>query len=58
MVRIILAHTKVNKYDNLNQIRRDFILSKLPGAHKEKDAVEDDEGQGAPILSFKSQVKL
>lgn len=30
----------------------------LPGAHKEKDDIEDDEGQGAPILSFKSQVKL
>ena len=31
---------------------------KIPGAHREKDDIEDDDGQGAPMLSFKSQVKL
>lgn len=33
-------------------------LSQLPGAHREKDVPVNDEGHGAAILSFKSQVKL
>lgn len=31
---------------------------KLPGAQRDKDVIVDDEGHGAAILSFKSQVKL
>lgn len=34
------------------------LSSKLPGAQREKDAIDDDEGHGAAILSLKSQVKL
>jgi len=30
----------------------------IPGAHSDRDVNEDDEGQGAGILSFKSHVKL
>lgn len=30
----------------------------IPGAHSDKDVIEDDEGQGAAILSLKSHVKL
>ncbi|GKG66551.1 hypothetical protein Tco_0709445, partial [Tanacetum coccineum] len=26
-------------------------LSELPGAHREKDVIDDDEGHGAAILS-------
>lgn len=33
-------------------------LSELPGAHREKDVIDDDEGHGAAILSLKSHVKL
>jgi hypothetical protein len=34
-------------------------LSKLiPGAQRDRDVNEDDEGQGAAILSLKSHVKL
>lgn len=30
----------------------------LPGAQRDKDDIEEDEGHGAAILSFKSHVKL
>lgn len=30
----------------------------LPGAQREKDAIDDEEGHGATILSLKSHVKL
>lgn len=30
----------------------------ISGAHRDKDVIEDEEGHGAAILSFKSHVKL
>jgi len=35
------------------------IFSKnIPGAQSERDVIEDDDGQGAAMLSLKSHVKL
>lgn len=33
------------------------IIEKIPGAQRERDVIDDDEGHGAPMLSAKSQVK-
>lgn len=34
------------------------LFSGLPGAQSENDAIDDDDGHGAAILSLKSHVKL
>lgn len=42
----------------MNKIHPVFCKNKLPGAQRDIDVIDDDDGHGAAILSRKSQVKL
>lgn len=46
-------------HENLKNNQVKVTLSKqIPGAQSDTDVIEDDEGQGAAMLSLKSHVKL
>lgn len=58
LIRTLIIRHKTNRVLNDSPLLSVFLLKQLPGAQRDKDDIEDDEGHGAAMLSVKSHVKL
>lgn len=58
LVDSVLHLYKVDTWNSEKLVKKKIFFFNAPGAQRDKDESEDDEGHGAAMLSVKSHVKL